>query len=509
LREAKVTGRYEPGQAIDSTSGSAALLAAVAKGVYAAHMIVARKVFEMPDQQRFGELSGDLNPMHFDRVYSRRTQAGAPVVHGIHTLLWLLNAVGAAHPELASIATLKVRFRRMLYLGEPAEARVVRLTAELLQARVVVDGVDVVSVTAALGPPPERGASPKNSSLHPHLSVPRELRFDEMASQEGAITIADSSARLAAEFPALSRAFDARRVATLACSSYLVGMVVPGLHSIFLGLDLRATDGFSDDRELAFQVNSVDPRFRRAHIDILGGGLAGIVQVAVRAAPVSQAGIETLAALVTPHEFASSKSLIVGGSRGLGELTAKLLAAGGSHVTITYANGTQEAGRIVSEIRSWGGQASAVHYDVRGEAQRQLEALTPPTHLYYFATPLIARRKSGIFSRARFAEFNEFYIDGFRNLIEAAHNLQPTGIAAFYPSSHFVTTRPAEMTEYAMSKAAAEVLCADLATYLPNVRILAERLPRVLTDQTAGLGPGEVEDPLAVMLPIVRAMHAR
>ncbi len=460
----------------------------------------------MADQQRFAALSGDFNPMHCDPVYSRRTPAGAPVVHGIHTLLWLLDAVGAAHPQLDSIGSLKVRFRRMLYLGEPAEARVARLTADLLQARVVVDGVDVVSVTATLGPP-QSGVSPQSSSPQPRLAVPRELQFDEMASQQGAIAIADTAARLAAEFPALSRAIDARRIATLACASYLVGMVVPGLHSIFLGLDVRATDGFSEKCALTFQVSCVDPRFRRAQIDIRGGGLAGVVQVAVRAAPVSQAGIATLAALITANEFASSRSLIVGGSRGLGELTAKLLAVGGSHVTITYANGTQEADRVVSEIRSWGGEACAVRYDVRDDAQRQLEALTPPTHLYYFATPLIAGRRSGTFSSTRFAQFNAFYIDGFRNLIEAARNLQPTGITAFYPSSQFVTVRPAEMTEYAMSKAAAEVLCADLATYLPNVRILAERLPRVLTDQTAGLGADEVDDPLPVMLPIVRAMH--
>ena len=36
----------------------------------------------------------------------------------------------------------------------------------------------------------------------------------------------------------------------------------------------------------------------------------------------------------------------------------------------------------------------------------------------------------------------------------------------FYPSTVFVQDRPQEMTEYAMSKAAGEILCADIARYL-------------------------------------------
>lgn len=56
-----------------------------------------------------------------------------------------------------------------------------------------------------------------------------------------------------------------------------------------------------------------------------------------------------------------------------------------------------------------------------------------------------------------------------------------------YPSSVYVEARPRGMGEYAMSKAAAEVLCTELARAHPGVRIRVERLARVLTDQTQGL----------------------
>ncbi len=217
----------------------------------------------------------------------------------------------------------------------------------------------------------------------------------------------------------------------------------------------------------------------------------------------------SVAELVTPGEFNQAVALIVGGSRGLGELTAKLIAAGGGKVIITYANGKADADNIAAQITEWGGNCDVLAYDARQPADGQLEALLqPPTHLYYFATPTISRRKSGLCARERFDEFNDFYVHGFLRLVEAGLRRRPEGITVFYPSTVYVQDRPADLTEYAMSKAAGEILCAEIAKYLPKVRVLSERLPRIPTDQTASLIPVDSASALSVMLPIVRKMQA-
>jgi hypothetical protein len=77
----------------------------------------------------------------------------------------------------------------------------------------------------------------------------------------------------------------------------------------------------------------------------------------------------------------------------------------------------------------------------------------------------------------------------------------------FYPSTVYVEDRPADMTEYAMSKAAGEILCADIQKHLRGVRVFAHRLPRSATDQTVSLVPIKTADPVTVMLPLVREMH--
>jgi hypothetical protein len=64
------------------------------------------------------------------------------------------------------------------------------------------------------------------------------------------------------------------------------------------------------------------------------------------------------------------------------------------------------------------------------------------------------------------------------------------------------------MTEYAMAKAAGEVLCADIQSSESPGQILVRRLPRLPTDQTASLLKIETAEPISVMLPIVREVNA-
>jgi hypothetical protein len=287
-------------------------------------------------------------------------------------------------------------------------------------------------------------------------------------------------------------------------------MVCPGLHSIFGGLAINLTADDTGADGLFYRVTTTDPRFRLVRMSIAGGGLAGSIDSFARHPPAAQPAMASLAGLVRPGEFAGATALVVGGSRGLGELTAKLLAAGGAQVIATYAAGRADAARLQQEIAQSGGHCEILPYDVRGSAEQQLAQLSAvPSQLYYFATPAIFRRKSGLFVAERFAEFLAFYVHGFYDLCQELRRRRPAGISVFYPSSVAVEERPADMTEYAMAKMAGEVLCRDMRTYQQPIAIAVDRLPRLPTDQTATLREVATADPCAVMLPILREVHAR
>jgi NAD(P)-dependent dehydrogenase (short-subunit alcohol dehydrogenase family) len=214
----------------------------------------------------------------------------------------------------------------------------------------------------------------------------------------------------------------------------------------------------------------------------------------------------TLSTLVISGEFAGRTALIVGGSRGLGAVTAKLLAAGGARIIVTYATGKEEAEALVAEIRAAHGEpaATSLAFDMRSEAGLQLSSLPDITHLYYFATPRISHQSTAVFDLSVFEEFTRFYIDGFHALARWLIHNRKSLRHIFYPSSVFVTSHASGMTEYAMVKAAAEILCADLMA-ATGLSIAVPRIPRVLTDQTATVPPVETQDPVAVMLPLLRA----
>jgi NAD(P)-dependent dehydrogenase (short-subunit alcohol dehydrogenase family) len=265
-------------------------------------------------------------------------------------------------------------------------------------------------------------------------------------------------------------------------------------------LDLTPTVG--DPNGIAFRTVRADERFRRVDMTVAGDGLSGQVSTFVRSPTIEAPSFAQLGGHVTLGEFAGAKALVVGGSRGVGALTAKLLAAGGAQVVVTYARGRSDAESLCSEINAaYGtGVCSALALDAMQSVAPQLAGVKA-THLYYCATPQIFVQKSAVFVPALYAEFSRVYVEAF---YETCMAVMDGVLSALYPSSIAVTARPEGMTEYSMAKAAGEMLCADMQQAVPNLRIVINRLPRILTDQTATVATAESADPIGVMLPLVR-----
>jgi NAD(P)-dependent dehydrogenase (short-subunit alcohol dehydrogenase family) len=70
----------------------------------------------------------------------------------------------------------------------------------------------------------------------------------------------------------------------------------------------------------------------------------------------------------TELSIVSQVVLVTGGARGIGAATARLAAARGYAVCITYKNNREAAGRVVADIERTGGKAIAVAGDVGVEA---------------------------------------------------------------------------------------------------------------------------------------------
>jgi hypothetical protein len=472
------------------------------------------KIFTIADQSEFARLSGDHNPMHMDNIAARRTPAGAPVVHGMHVVIWALDLIAQQH-HASEIGSVNVRFARFIYLDTPVELRFVRRTQTAVSFELMTRGQSAVFVTLGLSHESSKSSEPGIAQDVPEISTTTESAneptFEQLSGLSGRLvqTMCDG---LDQRFPHAAKIITARRLCGLALLSNLVGMISPGLHSIFAGFNVDFVEDAATKPGLRFRVTSTDSRFRLVRMDVAGSGLVGKVTAFSRWPPIGSPPLADLAAHVKPSEFGAGVALILGGSRGLGAVTAKLLALGGSKTIITYARGKEDACKLAHEINTACGPeaCSTLHVDVCKDVGVQLASLASAvTHFYYFATPPILSQNEGVFSPDLYALFSRFYLSGF---FEALQFLLPRArngiLSAFYPSSAYVETRPSGMTEYSMVKMAGELLCADLnRSHRRHLTIHVERLPRVLTDQTASVTPTETADAASIMLPVIRSVY--
>lgn len=451
-------------------------------------MTTAKTTFFATDQERFRDLSGDANPIHMDALYARRTQAGEPVVHGIHSLLWALEEMGATRDEVES--GLNARFENFLYLNRPVELSV----SQVEKGRAALIESDDQIVTSLRFGKPVADKEIRGGETNHTIDAPADLTFEQAADAAGTIQLAGSDAEFADNFPSLSAEIGARRVRAIANLSTLVGMVAPGLHSIFSKCSIASCD--EENEELAFEVRRANKVFRSLSLAVCGGGIVAELDAFVRRPPIEQPHIADLAALETERDYYGARALVIGGSRGLGALTAKLLALRGAQVVVTYFRGRDDAESVVREINEHGGACEIAQFD---SAKPELDLLRDGafTHLFFFATPPIFSRKSAGFSEEAFDNFVAVYCHDFRNICEAMAQAGP--FKAFWPSSTAIDEKLRQSAEYVMAKSAGEALCGYLNKNQPNIRILAPRLPRLDTDQTSTVMPIKSEDAVSVV----------
>ncbi len=292
----------------------------------------------------------------------------------------------------------------------------------------------------------------------------------------------------------------------------VVGMEAPGRNSVLAGLDLRDNRSPStQSATLSYRTDNFDERVSRLELRLDAPGFAGMVTAFVRPAPQSQPSFAKVRDLVGPDEFRGERALVIGGSRGLGELTVKLLAAGGADVRFTYHRGAADSQSVAAELAASGAIARPFAYDVRSDAERlpTLLGVWRPTLLAYFATPYIASSADRRFSVARFQDFADYYVAGFGEAFAAARGLGSDLTRVLYPSSVYVHELPLNLGEYAAAKAAAETLCEFLAKAHPAVRFHYPRLPRLATDQTASLIRSDLPDAAPILVAALRQLCAK
>lgn len=442
------------------------------------------RIFTLADQQAFAAASGDSNPLHVDAHWARTVFPGQVVVHGMHALLWALEALKVAKPP----SGLRTAFLKPILLDET------------VTASRDGDGV-IVSVRGQ----PMLVAHPLEAT--PFIPASDPARLPEIWRREGRVCMGNN-ASLQMLFAQLAAAWGDETVRGLAGLSALVGMECPGLYSMFSEFSVAFRPGASG---LAYNVLRYDNRFSRLQIAVDGLGLHGTVD-AFDTQP-ENAAPEGTDQVPLSRDYEGQSPLIVGGSSGLGAATAELLARGGARPIVTYLGSPDGAKSLKARIEAAGGMCELLRFDAANPAEG-LAALNTAgwqgREVYYFASPRIFRRRLETYQTEDFHDFVRIYVDGFYDLLSGL--FQHAGTAefrVFYPSSVAVEPLLPDMIEYALAKQAGESLCAQLLRKHRGLFIRVERLPRIETRQTKSTFKVAAKTPAEVMVPILRDIQGR
>jgi len=465
------------------------------------------RTFSAEDQAAFAKLSGDYNDLHLDALVARRSQFGEPIVHGVNALLWALDScLQADKPRKLEIKTLKSLFIREIRVGEPVRIEFTKTESLLVRLKIIAADAPVASIKVEFC---ERDWS---VDTKPKQGVPARLAPADPAgaafvSAHGELDLLLDAPALKQMYPNLDACMNPQQIAIILGATRLVGMHCPGRYSLFSELELLA-DVSSDAPMLTYEVRSIDTRFDLLVIDIKAPNMRGLIHAFHRPAPQRQERFSNLRNLVAENEFVSQRAVVIGGSRGLGEVAAKLLVAGGADVKITYHQGRREATDLVDEITSCGGKSACFQFDVLNPDPAELKASLEswyPTHLYYFATPTISATIGGKFSIGLFHKYCAYYVTGLLDTLSVPEFNSCRNI--FCPSTIFAEDPPANFGEYAAAKVASEALGIFLKKTCSGMNLYAPRLPRLATDQTVSVGGVAGAAPGPVILAELRAFQ--
>ena len=367
----------------------------------------------------FTTLSGDYNPIHSDFDYTYTTFFGKPIYHGMFLCLLGLER-WVRHKDLSGsnrLSSLKCTFLNHVHTDQKFEIIPGDLSFILKKNNVKCVECEFVMETTVPRKVSTRKViqtKPKNPKLD---ELPKKIDYHMHIDIEELHTV----------FPVLSKFIDNLQLIQLINLSRFVGMISPGLNSIFSSFHISFGSQTKDFRRLVFTLDKVVKETREVEYAFTGYEIKGRICSFYRPEPVVSKSMKDID--IDKTQFDGEKVLVIGGSQGLGEAIAKIYCQGGAEVTITYNKSAKKAQEIREDSLN---KIQIRHFDIT----KDIDLDDTYTSLFYMATPYITT--NGGFDTLLFQKYYAYYVEGFLKVFFCLKSVRKV----FYPSTTAVSLFP-------------------------------------------------------------------
>lgn len=446
-------------------------------------MVIKNKIFTMQDQKMFSKISGDFNPIHVDEKFAIKTHAGQPIVHGVHLVLYLLNDFNISIKPNTKI---NVKFFFQVSLDINIKSTFDESKKEITVMSESQELLCKMKITTSLN----NSLTNKKIIFNTTSNKPEKPNINEIIVNQKITNLygGKKSNLTSWAFPKLVNKIGENIVYEIACISSLVGMKVPGKHSLFAGLSLT----FNGNPDNYLIIKNKHELYKLLSMEYFGLNVSASIQAFFRPEPAKVLSIENLSLKFNQiRSIKNKKTLVIGGSRGIGAYVTKICAMMGSKVTFTYNSQKEDAILIKKDIISNNRKVKFLKLNVLNK--NEVNLLDKDfDYVYYFPTPKISSNKNKKINKKLMDFYYLFYIEAFEDVIKTLSS-KNKNTKFLYPSSTYLNENKDGFREYIKIKLMGENLC-ELYKRNHSLNIIYPRIPQLNTDQNLSLSSFENND---------------
>ena len=309
-------------------------------------------------------------------------------------------------------------------------------------------------------------------------------------------------------YPNLIKFYGTERLKSIIYSSYFVGMKYPGYNSLLSSLNIFINNSYKKD--FLTKLLSIDKRINLSKININSIGAELFIHAFGKNDKIQEPSIYQIKKNYNKNllNCSAQNALIIGGSKGIGALTSKILGIGKANLYITYKSNRKKLFNIKKEILRINKNIKIYRLDVMNFKKiKKVINNNKINCIYYFATPEILSFKRNKFDNKIYQNFLKYFYFIPKKIINLLSKKKEK-IYFFYPSSIFLDDKKkySNISEYLNAKLKAEK---NLNKNFEKTNLIIRRLPPIKTEQNNFFLPIKTHDGIIEVLKFVEQINSK